>query len=378
MVRGNVAHASDVRGQRVHFLYVVGRFESALPLTQVEQLELVRIGAAVLGVFDVDPSNPATAPSQVSDQVMSNETTGAGDEDPLLSHRYFLQKGGVFARFHVPAHTLEQERRSRINRQQEGELAYYPALSLRRQPRSVGAISLQTDNNERSTKRTRRAWIGRVLSLVGSERNELTKRPVGGTVRCTGRRERGTMAMNPKAAVSCLLVGVLTVGALPLTALGATPVIRHTPSECPPASSLPQFTVEIEGEIESSWLNFRCTRAGDEEWFKVPLEKVGDGIYVGTAPTPDPASCQAFEYTVDATAADMQQAVTPTYRVPVSYDGCGDGGVVPSSASSATQDDDDDENGAWWFLSNPLFWGGVGGGSAFSIYLATRESSSEP
>jgi hypothetical protein len=182
--------------------------------------------------------------------------------------------------------------------------------------------------------------------------------------------------LNPRAVVSYLLMGVLTFGMLPVTAAGATPVIRHTPSACIPANELPQFTVEIEGEVESSWLNFRCTPASGEEWFKVPMEKVAEGTYVGTAPTPDPSKCQAFEYSVDATSTDMERAVTPTYRLPIRGDLCGDGGAVATSAS-ATPQAGNKENKS--LFSNPIFWGLLAtGAAAISVGILVSGNDESP
>src|SRR5437868_3595869 len=61
--------------------------QAIVPAAQVEQLELVGVGAAILWVLQIDAADPIALALEKGDEVMADETTGAGHKNlGLLRH----------------------------------------------------------------------------------------------------------------------------------------------------------------------------------------------------------------------------------------------------------------------------------------------------
>src|SRR5579875_3803186 len=75
------AHATHIRGKRVHGLYAAGGLERVLSVAQIHNLELVRLGGAIFGIFEVYTPHPVSGSPQTAHQVMADESAGAGHQD---------------------------------------------------------------------------------------------------------------------------------------------------------------------------------------------------------------------------------------------------------------------------------------------------------
>jgi hypothetical protein len=60
--------------------------ETGVPAPQVEDLELVGVDVGVLGVLEVDAPHPVATLLQIRDEVMADEATRTGDENPIHLH----------------------------------------------------------------------------------------------------------------------------------------------------------------------------------------------------------------------------------------------------------------------------------------------------
>ncbi len=84
VVEGDEAHAAHIRGQRVHLIHTAGGLQAVVPPTEIQDLELVRVDIGVLGILDVDTTHPVALLLQAGHEMMTNESTGAGNQNPSL------------------------------------------------------------------------------------------------------------------------------------------------------------------------------------------------------------------------------------------------------------------------------------------------------
>src|SRR6185503_9183367 len=82
VVRRDVAHAAHVGGERVDVIDAGSRGARVRRLAQIEDEELVGGRALVLGALDVDAADPVPLAFQIADEMMADESAGAGDEYP--------------------------------------------------------------------------------------------------------------------------------------------------------------------------------------------------------------------------------------------------------------------------------------------------------
>jgi hypothetical protein len=84
------ADAAHVGGQSVDLVDAARRLEAVVPALEVEDLELVRRRRFVFRVLDVDAANPVSLGDEIFDQVMADESAGAGHQDSyFIRHTRF-------------------------------------------------------------------------------------------------------------------------------------------------------------------------------------------------------------------------------------------------------------------------------------------------
>jgi hypothetical protein len=64
--------------------------QAVLPATKIEDLEFVRGGRLIFGILDIDPAYPVSLLFEKLDEMMTDETTGACDENLRVVHRRLL------------------------------------------------------------------------------------------------------------------------------------------------------------------------------------------------------------------------------------------------------------------------------------------------
>jgi len=85
MVGGDVADPAHVGGQVINLIYVFGGGEAIRQLAQVSDLEIVGRTGLVFGFFQIGTPNPVSVVLESRDEMVSDEATGAGYENPRFS-----------------------------------------------------------------------------------------------------------------------------------------------------------------------------------------------------------------------------------------------------------------------------------------------------
>src|SRR5271156_1696993 len=83
MMRRDETHASHVCGERVHLVDSIGGFQALVPTAQVELHKVVRRAWLVFGIFQIRAAHPIVLFLEITPQMVADETTGSGNQDPL-------------------------------------------------------------------------------------------------------------------------------------------------------------------------------------------------------------------------------------------------------------------------------------------------------
>src|SRR6266571_7180144 len=78
--------AAHVSRQSVHLVDTAHRLNAVFPLSEIQDLELAGRRTFILGLFDVNSSNPIVATGKIFDQMMPDEPSGTRDEHSCLRH----------------------------------------------------------------------------------------------------------------------------------------------------------------------------------------------------------------------------------------------------------------------------------------------------
>jgi hypothetical protein len=85
VVTGDVAHATYVRGQRVHIVDTCDHLAARTGLAQIAHQELVGARVPILGPFEVHRAHPETPLLERCHQVAANEAARPGHQSTRLS-----------------------------------------------------------------------------------------------------------------------------------------------------------------------------------------------------------------------------------------------------------------------------------------------------
>jgi hypothetical protein len=85
------AHATHVGSQGADPVHAACGLKAILPTPKIQLQKLMGGGRAELGVLKIDPSDPTSLAYKIGDQVVSDKTCGAGDDNPtVVRYRNFL------------------------------------------------------------------------------------------------------------------------------------------------------------------------------------------------------------------------------------------------------------------------------------------------
>src|SRR5437867_3143105 len=83
LVRLDESNPTHVGGEIVHLLDPSSRFQTVVPTAKVEELEFVRRRLPVLRSLEIHATHPISATLQVLDEMVTDESTGSGDQYSL-------------------------------------------------------------------------------------------------------------------------------------------------------------------------------------------------------------------------------------------------------------------------------------------------------
>ena len=82
VVGADEAHAAHVSSEGEHRVDATRRLQRGIPSPEIEQFEFVGVDGRVLGNLEVDTAHPMPASLEFSDEVMADESSGAGHQNP--------------------------------------------------------------------------------------------------------------------------------------------------------------------------------------------------------------------------------------------------------------------------------------------------------
>src|SRR5256885_3918873 len=85
MIVGDETHAAHVCSQCVNLTYSSSGTQAIIPQTQIQEVKFMRLGATKFGKFQVHAANPISLTAQERNQVATNETTSASNQNASAS-----------------------------------------------------------------------------------------------------------------------------------------------------------------------------------------------------------------------------------------------------------------------------------------------------